>query len=417
MVNALFLSIAALLLLAALYKARPLLTRPRPQGLGALCGFLTALGLSLVFLTPAVGSVLSAVTPKLGRLLGNCSTLAAATCVSILLLRFNEEPAAADRKARRRVLSLVLAVCALAVLFLSSPVGDSPDAPTFGDLPRTAPLLNVYILVFTGYLGAAVIDLLRQALRYARHAPRAALRHGLRIIALGCGIGLVYATYKIVHTVSLWTDSDWLPPEQLCSSLFTPVTCTFNVGLPALCSVVLLIGILLPAIGPALGKPWRRIQMWRLHRGLHPLWAALYEAVPEIQLTAAEGRDAAPDTEFRLYRRVIEIRDGILLLRPHRSEEVRRAAEKNLRALGRQGRDLAAETEAIVLTAALAARADGLPPAHPISAEDATLTHPELNNLLDEARWLHRVSRAFASSGAAAPHEPASAAGRSEGEA
>lgn len=399
MVNVLFLSIAAVLLLAAAYKARPLLRRPRPRGLGALCGFLTGLGASLVFLTPVVGDALSVITPKLGRLLGNCSTLAAATCISILLLRFNEEPPAADRKARHRLVSLAVVLVVMAVLFLSSPVDDSPGAPTFGELPRTEPLLNIYVLVFTAHLGAAIVDLLRQALRYARHAPRPGLRHGLRVIAAGCALGMVYIGYKIVHVVGLWTDAAWLPPEQLCTSLVTPATCTFSVGLPAICSLLLVTGILLPAIGPALAWPWRRVLLWHLHRGLHPLWAALTAAVPEIQLTATDSRYAAPDPEFRLYRRVIEIRDGMLALRPHRSDEVRRAAEQRLRAGGADDRRLDAGVEAAVLAAALESRRSGGAPAHPVSVEDASLTCPELTNLIDEARWLRRVSHAFAASG------------------
>ncbi|MFI2236256.1 MAB_1171c family putative transporter [Streptomyces chrestomyceticus] len=407
MVNVLFLSIAAVLLLAAAYKARPLLRRPRPRGLGALCGFLTGLGASLVFLTPAVGDALSVVTPKLGRLLGNCSTLAAATCISILLLRFNEEPPDADRKARHRLVSLGVVLVAMAVLFFASPVDDSPGAPTFGELPRTEPLLNIYVLVFTAHLGAAIVDLLRQALRYSRHAPRTSLRAGLRVIAAGCALGMVYIGYKIVHVVGLWTDAGWLPPEQLCSSLVTPATCTFSVGLPAICSLLLVIGVLLPAVGPALAWPWRRLQLWQLHRGLHPLWAALTAAVPEIQLTATENRYAAPDPEFRLYRRVIEIRDGMLALRPHRSDEVRRAAEERLRSGGADARELDAGVEAAVLAAALESRRDGGAPAHAVSAEDATLTRPELNDLFDEARWLRRVSHAFVASGTGpAPSEP-----------
>ncbi|MFI0259246.1 MAB_1171c family putative transporter [Streptomyces sp. NPDC017056] len=410
MVNVLFLSIAAVLLLAAAYKARPLLRSPRPQGLGALCGFLTGLGASLVFLTPGVGDALSVITPKLGRLLGNCSTLAAATCISILLLRFNEEPPAADRKARHRLVSLAVVLVAMAVLFLSSPMDDSPGAPTFGELPRTEPLLNLYVLVFTAHLGAAIVDLLCQALRYSRHAPRPGLRYGLRVIAAGCALGMVYIGYKIVHVVGLWTDASWLPPEQLCTSLVTPATCTFSVGLPAICSLLMVIGVLLPAIGPALAWPWRRVLLWRLHRGLHPLWAALTAAVPEIQLTATDNRYAAPDPEFRLYRRVIEIRDGMLALRPHRSDEVRRAAERRLRAGGADDRRLDAGIEAAVLAAALEARQSGGSPAHPVSVEDASLTRPELTNLIDEARWLRRVSHAFAASGtgpAPAPSRPA----------
>ncbi len=97
----------------------------------------------------------------------------------------------------------------------------------------------------------------------------------------------------------------------------------------------------------------------------------------------------------------------MLALRPHRSDEVRRAAEERLRSGGADARELDAGVEAAVLAAALESRRDGGAPAHAVSAEDATLTRPELNDLFDEARWLRRVSHAFVASGTGpAPSEP-----------
>ncbi|MEU8896809.1 MAB_1171c family putative transporter [Nocardia sp. NPDC048505] len=50
-------------------------------------------------------------------------------------------------------------------------------------------------------------------------------------------------------------------------------------------------------------------------RRLHPLWADLTAAVPEVVLTPGVARH--PDPELRLYRMTIEIRDALVLLEPY----------------------------------------------------------------------------------------------------
>ncbi|MDW4911699.1 DUF6545 domain-containing protein, partial [Streptomyces sp. ADMS] len=64
---------------------------------------------------------------------------------------------------------------------------------------------------------------------------------------------------------------------------------------------------------------------------LGPLWQDLSAAMPEIVLSAADlDEDAASDSDFLLQRRVIEISDGILALRPYRSRSVHEAAQRTV---------------------------------------------------------------------------------------
>ncbi|MFC9892477.1 MAB_1171c family putative transporter [Nocardia sp. NPDC127579] len=51
----------------------------------------------------------------------------------------------------------------------------------------------------------------------------------------------------------------------------------------------------------------------RACRRLHPLWSDLTTAVPEVVL----GPDQHPDSELRLYRMTVEIRDALVRLRPY----------------------------------------------------------------------------------------------------
>src|SRR5439155_23768653 len=99
------------------------------------------------------------------------------------------------------------------------------------------------------------------------------------------------------------------------------------------------------------------------------------------------------DLDFRLYRRVIEIRDGRLALRGFLDERVAATADALGRRAGLSGDALAAATEAAVIAAALRAKAAGAP-ARPPAAEPVTGGR----DLADEVAWLTQVARAFAGS-------------------
>ncbi|WP_327586871.1 DUF6545 domain-containing protein [Nonomuraea sp. NBC_00507] len=73
--------------------------------------------------------------------------------------------------------------------------------------------------------------------------------------------------------------------------------------------------------GPAQGRHGDRRDRHRLgrlraYRRLRPLWTDLYAAMPEIALHPPLGRElpAILDIDYLLYRRMIEISDGMLAL-------------------------------------------------------------------------------------------------------
>jgi hypothetical protein len=68
------------------------------------------------------------------------------------------------------------------------------------------------------------------------------------------------------------------------------------------------------------------VPLWRTHRRhyrqLEPLWAAMRRAFPQLVLgrvpaTSWRGRLGWDSTHYRFYRRVVEIRDGLVLLGPY----------------------------------------------------------------------------------------------------
>src|SRR6185312_14606632 len=81
------------------------------------------------------------------------------------------------------------------------------------------------------------------------------------------------------------------------------------------------VGAAMPAWAKYLARdPSSLVRARRAYRQLEPLWSALRAAAPEIAL-----EQRTRNAEVRLYRRVIEIRDGILTVRGDLDEHARAA--------------------------------------------------------------------------------------------
>src|SRR5581483_7346281 len=116
-------------------------------------------------------------------------------------------------------------------------------------------------------------------------------------------------------------------------------------------SALTLVGWTLPGWGPRVAAAGRWVTAYRRHRRLYPLWSALHRAVPSIALAPARSaladRLAGRQLEFRLYRRVIEIRDGQLALRAHAAPETVAEALREGSRAGLSGDALSAHAEAV----------------------------------------------------------------------
>ncbi len=101
---------------------------------------------------------------------------------------------------------------------------------------------------------------------------------------------------------------------------------------------------------------------------------------------------------YRLYRRVIEIRDGLLALRSYRDPEVRIRARQCGEAAGLTGDELRAAVAAAQLKAALNAKAQerAVPANSRGSADDREIFELRRgNDLTTEAAWLGQIARAY----------------------
>ncbi|MDP8930083.1 MAG: hypothetical protein M3O70_16320 [Actinomycetota bacterium] len=140
----------------------------------------------------------------------------------------------------------------------------------------------------------------------------------------------------------------------------------------------------------------RWLDEYRAHWHLYPLWRALYHSNPEIALVPPASLVANALTMrrvgFHLYRRVIEIRDGVLALRRHFDPRVAHAARERGRAAGLVDEDLQALVEAESLIGALRAKEQGLAPVEAALPTDAVGG----TDLPSEASYLQKVARYYA---------------------
>ncbi|WP_411107623.1 MAB_1171c family putative transporter [Streptomyces sp. cmx-4-9] len=239
---------------------------------------------------------------------------------------------------------------------------------------------TAYYLVFVVYLGIAMATATRLFRDSARHASARWLRTGVRLMAIGTAIGVLYTLLRAAYMTSRLaglTDSG----SDIAVGNATDALKYLAIG-------SILVGSSIPAFGVA----WRTVQDGRHHRQLQPLWQDLTAVAPDIVLGAGVLRRP----RLRLYRRVIEIRDAALALDAYAGDEVRAQA----RAAARQaGFDPATSpaAEALWLRAAREARARGeLPAAGPqqpavVGIDDLDFT-AEVSRLLQLARVYHSAA-------------------------
>jgi hypothetical protein len=197
------------------------------------------------------------------------------------------------------------------------------------------------------------------------------------LIALGTASALTYHVHKALFFAARRFDFGY--PKALGDLA--------DRGLPLVAAVLVLAGATLPTWGPRLGVPalWGWFRDYRTYLGLRPLWLALYRANPQIALVPplpfVLDVVSLRDLDMRLYRRVIEIRDGRLALQPYLVPGV----------VGTSGRAQDAVAEAATLDAAVRARASG---SAPVTSTHAVAV-PGGHDLESDIAFLTEVAKAY----------------------
>ncbi|QFU87496.1 MAB_1171c family putative transporter [Amycolatopsis sp. YIM 10] len=342
---------------------------------------------SMTAQTPGVYHALAEVSgiPNLGRLVAHGTMLAVAWAAQEYLLRANQlglGPAVGLLRSKRWFLAVMVMMCVCFAL-ADTPVDDVRFAGRYG----AEPWVLEYWLVFVAAIVPAFGNIVRLSSRYAARSEVPAWRYGLRFIAVGTASALLYHVHKAV--VFAADRFDFRYPE--------PISDQLDRFLPPLAAVLVLIGAMLPWWMPRPGFPAIRdwFTRYRTYQRLRPLWLALYRTNPEIALFPPRPIliDLLPsrDLSLRLYRRVIEIRDGRLSLQPHLDPGIGSTVRTMARRSGVSGRKLDAMAEAATLLAAIRSHATGsapLPAPVPVAV-------PGGRDLESDTAFLTEVARAY----------------------
>jgi len=143
---------------------------------------------------------------------------------------------------------------------------------------------------------------------------------------------------------------------------------------------------------PGLAMLWRQGLLWYAYWRLHPLWATLRQAVPQIELPRQPGTRF--NIRYRLHRRVIEIRDAQLILKPYWHADISELATVAARSARLTAERRRAVVEAAVIVTALSARRQGTP-ARRDRASPEHASAALSNDLHAEAAHLILVSQAM----------------------
>ncbi|MBB4910850.1 MAB_1171c family putative transporter [Actinophytocola algeriensis] len=321
---------------------------------------LLGLAIALTALTPGGHTLINTLagTHNLPRLIAHAGMLLAAWAGQELLLHVN------GLRRTWHTWWMTGMFCLLCTLFALTP-----------DLLPQSPWVFEYVLTYTIAQLPAYADIIRLCLRHTRIADTTALRVALRMVVTGITLAATYLVNKVIVGAASRMDFDYAFGRTTIPGKILPTTAY----------LLVLIGAVLPAM-----LAW--LSRHRRYRQLGPLWRALYRADPAIALDPPTVPDilVLRRIRLRLYRRVIEIRDGLLALRPYRDPGIATTAHHRATQAGLHGQRLHATVEATVIAAALHARAADHPPR---TTDDTTIAGGD--DLATETAFLGLVARAY----------------------
>lgn len=376
-----------LLWLATMYKLPAFLKRPRDPGRSYFWLTLASLAVALTVLLPPVYVDIDRElrVANLARLLGDGLVLIACWTAQQFLLHLSTVHGARHQNVLHQPAVLIIALLLLAAAFGSGSTTD--EALDFIGRYGRSDFFIKYELIFLGYLGLTMVNVTVQSWRFASVASSPSLSVGLRTVAAGATAGVFFVLQQVYYTLTV--RFGWSYPIG-DPSLVTRFLAAVAIG-------AIVIGSTMPAWGPVFGVPraYRWLATYRSLRRLYPLWLAVCRAAPEIALFPPPGKLAdtlaVRDLDLRLYRRVIEIRDGWLALRPYFDPKVADHATKLAGEAELNDTDTIAVVDAALLRRAIAARQSG--DVRDLSAVDVIA--PGGDSVAKEVDVLGRIARCF----------------------
>ncbi|RKS97078.1 hypothetical protein BX286_6889 [Streptomyces sp. 3211.6] len=210
---------------------------------------------------------------------------------------------------RGRLLFTGAAAVVLTLLFVFALPHDYDGA--FGiDAHYGAPGVELYLGVFNTVFAVAAMQAAVLFWSNRASVSPGPLRVGVTCMAMASATGLVYTLYRVYFVLSRG-DATQLDADGKPVPLTDPV-CEL---LPAVMIVLFVLGVSIPPARVLVGYLRDQYALWRLH----PLWADVTAAVPQVVLGTSSGRlrDLLTfgDRSVDLAHRVFAIRDAALVLR------------------------------------------------------------------------------------------------------
>ncbi|MFI7541936.1 MAB_1171c family putative transporter [Actinoplanes sp. NPDC049599] len=241
----------------------------------------------------------------------NVGTMAAAYFL-LVFFTYSMRGPSARRTVRRQAVPLAAAVLVALTAWALAPAAVRADP---ADTANGAhPHATVFVVAVLGYMAYAHAQSLRWSIAYVRAASTARLRRGLIIVSVAvCAFLIADATKSLLAVLQAVAE----PAAGLVRVANLGYLTGVGVG-----TLAFVVGISYAAVtGMVVALP-----VWRAHRRhyrrLEPLWTAMHQAFPQLALgrvpaTSWRARLGAGSTHYRFYRRVVEIRDGLVLLGPY----------------------------------------------------------------------------------------------------
>ncbi|MEU8828023.1 MAB_1171c family putative transporter [Streptomyces sp. NPDC048636] len=299
------------------------------------------------------------------------SVVVFATGALVLLLRWT---GSAIRP--RWVVAAVGMVWAVAVTGFAVGRPDAVEHPRdFSTAYAHEPGVVLFLVLYLAIFGSGLAGLGVLCPRYAATLRGSWLARGLRVLAAGCWLGLVYCACKLIGFVFSWADRElyWL------SNGVAPLTAS-------VAALLVLAGFAIPAGGP-------RASAWRRFRRLRPLWREVTTQAPEVAMGQSRWTGWWPlaDLEWRANRQMAEIRDVQRGVRRHVEASVLEIARVKAEAARLDDWQLAAVVEAAALRRGLLNQAHGHVPG--AAADSVVVTTG--TELADEHEHLARVADVY----------------------
>lgn len=360
-VEALRATVATVAWTGTVYKVRHLWRRPADIGLRWFCGTLFVLALALTVLWgPAYGGLDRLLGyPNLAIVVGDALALAAC-CGALCYLAHLAYP---DSRAIRLASVFVLAWCVTvgAMMLFFSRIPTLASTSQFWEVyGPVEPGVAALRLSFLPYLAVSCIGFVRLATNYERAAARRSTMAGMQLVKVGALVGLVFVANEAARVLTS-----------------SPTRTVSPAALGVSCVSLILIGVLLPSVGPRLRveQVLERIANDSALRRVNALWAAMTRSRPQVVFEAG-----ASDAVSRLYRNVVEIQDAAVRME---------APQALVTSLTREAESVAEKNRAAFIAAGSLALALRYP-----AEGDTPISFPSGRaDLNDEARSIVQVAR------------------------